>query len=161
MGEESKETAGEAPPRFSARWTGRKMPAPATVVLKYCTLASVLALTLRHVSVSDTPVDVAIILPARRKTPVQLDADESTVLAAHAAHELDHAVHVARHVDRVADLEIALHAGARGCFGIVALSGQCAVAGFPCRARAEVGGDGRSADATLSRCLQRHAREWK
>jgi len=111
--------------RFSARCMGRKMPAPGTEVLKYCTLLGGSALWSQVVShrLGDKgqalPIDITIILPSGREFSPQLYTHKLPVLASHAADELDSSIHIARDVDRVAHLQVAhVHLASRRCSGM-------------------------------------------
>jgi len=69
-------------------------------------------------------VNGAIILAARRKGPAQFYASEDALFATDAANKLDNSVHAARHVHRVADVNIlsVCHVARRGRCA----AGECA-----------------------------------
>ena len=98
--------------RFSARWTGRKMPAPGMVVLKYFVLQclrSVSCACLPFCVPKNIPFDITVILPLCRKLPIQLDTDETSRLSPHTANEAHCSIHLSRDIDHVADLQVAGH----------------------------------------------------
>lgn len=114
-GKESRDTAGES--RFSARCTGKNMPEPGIDVLKYCVLDIVSAYTSLHARYATRiPIHVSVILAPSRELSGELYAHELPTLASDGAHESDSAKHVARHIDRVSNLQIGdFHAGGSRC----------------------------------------------
>jgi len=102
-------------PRRMALLIGRKMPAPGIDVVKYEILHGPLANPLRAQCRSPVlPIHISAVLPSARELLAQLDASKHAILALHAAYVLDHAVHGARDVDQIPDLEIvAAPAGGR------------------------------------------------
>lgn len=83
------------------------------------------------------PIDVTVVLPARRKLLAELDAGKNTRLATHAADELDDARHGPGHIDEIADLELAA-VGSHVVGGCGGLPHECIQTRFPgngCRLR--------------------------
>ena len=109
FGNESRDAAGEV--RFSARWMGKKIPAPGIVVAKYCTLhdGGAYQPCLVHARLTapcNSPFHVSIVLSLGRKLRIQLHAHKPARLASHAAHKLHNPIHIPRDIHQVAHLQI-------------------------------------------------------
>lgn len=90
--------------RFDARCTGKKMPAPGTDVVKYCSLYDHQPWT-QVAKDSSVPLEITIVLPLFSKRLAQLYASEDTWFVADTADVLHNTVHAAGNVDNVAYIE--------------------------------------------------------
>jgi hypothetical protein len=96
--------------RLSARWTGKKMPAPAMVVLKYFILQRVRQHQIESdFCIPNIPFDVAIILSLCRKLPIQLNTHKASRLSPYTSEKAHRPVHLSRDIDRVTDFQVDAH----------------------------------------------------